>query len=323
MLLRNRTLLMMVAAGMIAVVVSPTILAYNGGVSSQDLEYDCGGSCHKAVSTSTITIAASNVTPEPGGHVTLWVNVSGGEASDSPLGVMIVSSTSTSDSQPSVDGWTIVADPGGSTSFNYYEIESYTGSCSFMWELTAPTAVGLHMLYAREMHGDGGMYAKDSAGLPFTVTVYTDDGGDDGGDDDGTDTNIPTIVITSPSNAETVKGNVTVSVFVDSDDPIVSASLSIGRTLVSEKTAPPFEWFIDTTNLTEGGHVFTVSVTDSTGDTVTDEVVVFVDNESEVVSMLEWLVTMLGGTVAIISISGIMIVGALYLRKRMIARRVR
>lgn len=319
--MKKWTLLLTAAIGLAALVASPTILAYNGGAGSQNLEYDCGDSCHDVASTCTITMAASNMTPAPGGSLTLWVNVSGGQASETELGVMVVCATTTSNSQPSADGWTITADPSGTTTYNYYEIESYVSSHSFMWQLAAPATEGIHMLFARVMHGDGGMYAADySAGLMFTVTVYVDDGGDDGGT---VVTNLPSLFITSPSNAAVVKGNLTINANVVSVDSIVSASLKIDGQLVSEKTAAPFTWVIDTTNMTDGGHVIVISVTDSTGDIATKEVAVFVDNESEVVSMLEWLVTMGAGTIAIISISGMLVVLALYIRKRVVSRGAR
>ena len=302
------------------VVLAPSIVAYNNGVGSGDREYDCGGSCHDTVSECSITMGASNFTPEPGGTVTVWVNVSGGEASESPLGVMIVSATSTSNSMPSADGWTILADPSGTTTYNYYEITSYQDSVSLSWDLSAPSALGIHMLFAREMHGDGGIYATDySQGLLFTVTDYTTNGGDDGGDD-GVVVNVPTVIITSPSNSATVSGNITVNANVVSVDEIESATLKIDGAVVSQKTAPPFTWIVDTTNMTEGGHVLVITVTDSTGDTASKEIAVFVDNESELVAMLEWIVTMGAGTVVIICFTAILMVLALYIRKRVMER---
>lgn len=307
-----------------AVVLAPTLEAYNNGVNSSDLEYDCGGSCHDTASTCTIAMAASNLTPAPGGTVTVWVNVSGGEASDSPLGVMLVSATTTSNSQPSADGWTIVADPSGVTTFNYYEVDSYKDSVSFAWQLEAPTVPGIHMLFARELHGNGGVYATDySAGLMFTVTEATDNGDDGGDGGDDTAANIPTLIITSPSNSATVRGEITINANVVSADDITSASLKIDGAVVGELTEAPFTWIIDTTNLTEGGHVIIVTVTDSTGDVVSKEIAVFVDNESELVSMLEWIVTMGAGTVVILCLTMMLIVLALYIRKRTMTRGVR
>ena len=307
-----------------AVVLAPTLEAYNNGVGASDLEYDCGGSCHDTASTCSITMAASNLVPAPGDAVTVWVNVSGGEASDSPLGVMLVSATTTANSLPSADGWTIVADPSGVTTFNYYEVNSYKDSVSLAWQLEAPTVLGIHMLFARELHGNGGVYATDySAGLLFTVTEATDNGDDGGDGGDDTAANIPTLVITSPSNSATVRGEITINANVVSVDDITLASLKIDGAVVGELTEAPFTWFIDTTNLTEGGHVFIVTVTDSTGDVVSKEIAVFVDNESELVSMLGWIVTMGAGTVVIFCLTMMLIVLALYIRKRVTTRGVR
>jgi len=270
-------------------------------------------------------MAASNLTPSPGDTLTVWVNISGGEASDSPLGVMLVSATTTSNSLPSDDGWTITADPSGVSTYNYYEVSSYEDSVSFAWVLEAPTSLGIHMLFAREMHGNGGIYATDfSTGLVFTVTDYTSgdgDGDDDNGD--GTVPTLPTIIITSPSNSATVKGNMTVNANVVPLADVASASLTIDGTLISTLTEAPFTWIVDTTDLAEGGHVLVVSVVDSGGNTASKEIAVFVDNESELIAMLEWIVTMGAGAVAIICITMMLVVLALYIRKRTVTRRSR
>ncbi len=323
--LRKGSLLVVVfGLAIVGTVFAPNLIAYNNGVDSSDREYDCGGSCHDTVGTCSVTMSTSNATPEPGGTVTVWVNVSGGEASDSPLGVMIVCATTTSNSMPSADGWTILSDPSGTTTYNYYEVLSYEDSASLAWQLSAPDTLGIHVLFAREMHGNGGIYATDySSGLIFTVTDYSGGNGDDGSDDGTTVVHVPTIVITSPSNSATVSGNMTVNANILSVDDIESATLKVDGTIVSELTAPPFSWTIDTTNMSEGGHVLVVSATDSTGDTVSKEIAVFVDNESELVSMLEWIVTMGAGTVAIISFTVILIVLALYIRKRVMERRLK
>lgn len=306
-----------------AIVMVPGMDANPGGVDSDNLEYDCGGSCHDAASSSVVTMSATNVTPAAGGTVTVTVGVSGGEAEGDPLGVMIVSATTYTNSQPSADGWTILADPSGSTTYNYYEIESYTGSVSMSWDLSAPSALGVHVLFAREMHGGAGTYANDySAGLVFTVTDYS--GGDDGGEDPGdTTTYLPTVVITSPSNSATVSGNLTINANIVSVDDIVSATLKVDGAVIGELTAAPFSWTVDTTNMSEGGHIIVVTAVDSTGDSVSKEIAVFVDNESELVSMLEWVVTIGAGAVIIVCVVGIMVVVALYIRKRVVERRSR
>lgn len=312
------------AVALVAIVLAPGLGAYNGGVDSSELDYDCGGSCHDDPSSCIVSMSATNMTPAPGSTVTVTVDISGGEASGNELGVMIVSATTTSNSLPSDDGWTMLSCPDGSTTNNYYEVETYSGSLTASWELSAPATLGIHMLFARVMHGGGGMYAIDySDGLMFTVTDYSG-GGDDGGDD-GTTSSVPSIVITAPSNSATVRLDMTVNVNVvaSSGDPVVSVTLKIDGSILGELTAAPYSWVVDTTNLTEGGHVLVVTAVDSTGDSVSKEIAVFVDNESEMISMLEWIVTMGAGAVAIICIVGIMIVLALLIRKRVVDRRSR
>lgn len=292
-----------------------------GGVGSQDLEYDCGtDTCHDALSSCTITMSASNSTPAPGGDVTVWVNISGGQVSGDILGVMIVSATTPTGSLPSDAGWTILYDPSGVDQFNYYEISSYSVSASLEWQLTAPSTLGVYTLFARVMHGGDGIFSVDySQGLIVTVTDYSGEGGVTPTD------SVPTLLITSPSNSATVKGNLTIiaNVIAPTDDPIASATLTIDEVLVGQLTAAPWEWVVDTTNMTEGGHRLKVTVVDSTGDTVSKEIAVFVDNESEMISMLEWMVTMGAGAVIIACVCGIMIVLALLIRKKVVERRSR
>ncbi|UCE80860.1 MAG: hypothetical protein JSV94_06910 [Methanobacteriota archaeon] len=328
--MRKRSLLILVSAlALSAIVVAPGIDAYNNGVGSSDLEYDCGGSCHNEASTCTITMSASNETPSPGDTITVCVEVSGGEASGSPLGVQIVSCTTTSNSLPSDDGWTIISDPSGTTTYNYYEVDSYQGSLAISWQLSAPSTTGWYILYAREFHGDGGVYATDySAGLAITVTDWSNGGepptnGEEPPTNGEEPVNVPVVLITSPSNSATVEGNITVNANVISVDAITCAILKIDGEVVSEKTEPPFTWTVDTTNLTEGGHVLLVTVVDSTGDKVDKEIAVFVDNESELVPMFGWILTMAAGTIVIITGTAMLIVLALYLRKRTMERRSR
>jgi hypothetical protein len=320
---KGNWLITIATAALIVVVLAPASGAFNGGVGTSDKEYGCGDNCHDDPSTCTIAMSATNTTPAPGDTVTVTVDVSGGQASGNELGVMIASATTTTNSLPSDGGWTIISDPAG-TAYNYYEVDSYTGSLSASWDLSAPTELGIHMLFARVLHGgDGPCVADYSGGLMFTVTDYT--GGGDGGDDNGTATTVPTIVITAPSNSATVKSDMTVNVNVIAtvDDPVVSITLKIDGDVFGELTSAPYSWVVDTKSLTEGGHVLVVTAVDSTGDSVSKEIAVFVDNESEMVSMLEWIVTMGAGTVAIICIVGIMIVTALYIRKRVVDRRSR
>lgn len=311
---RRNLLILLVGLALAAIALAPVSGAYSGGVDSGTEEYGCTGGCHGTASTAVVTTAASDLSPTPGGEVKIWVNVSGGEASGSQLGVMIVSDTTSTGSLPSDDGWTILEDTTGGT-YNYNEIESYPGSASFSWRLSAPATVGPYTLYAKVVNGGGGTYSVTTPGIAFTVSEEAVDGD---GDDVGTD--VPTLTITYPSNAATVRGNITIKASVVSVDEITSATLRIDGTVMGELTSPPFEWTVNTTSLSEGGHVIVVTVEDATGDKVSKEIGVFVDNENELISTLEWVVTMGAGVVAIVCASGMAIILALYVRRRIVER---
>jgi hypothetical protein len=139
------------------------IEAFNNGHTQNDnIEWDCGGSCHSDPSTSVLTIEASKTTVTPGELIDIYTNVTGAEASATPLGIMIVRSQTITNSQPSVDGWVIINDPSMSGSFNYYEAPSVTAAVSWVWQFQAPVTPGSYNLYAHQHHGNGGRFDVDS-----------------------------------------------------------------------------------------------------------------------------------------------------------------
>jgi hypothetical protein len=151
------------------------IVGFNNGAGSFDREYDCGGSCHIDPSVATVSMSASKLNPNPGETITVTVTVLGAEASSSPLGVFLVRSATLTNSMPSVDGWVILSDPSGTTTFNYYEEPSVTGGVVWTWTLQAPLAGGTYNLLAREHHGNPGgndrFFSEDLVGLTFTITA--------------------------------------------------------------------------------------------------------------------------------------------------------
>jgi hypothetical protein len=147
------------------------IEAFNNGHTQNDnIEWDCGGSCHSDPSTSVLTIEASKTTVTPGELIDIYTNVTGAEASATPLGIMIVRSQTITNSQPSVDGWVIINDPSMSGSFNYYEAPSVTAAVSWVWQFQAPVTPGSYNLYAHQHHGNGGRFDVDSNQLVITVS---------------------------------------------------------------------------------------------------------------------------------------------------------
>ncbi len=158
------------------VLVSVGIEGWNGGAGSQDIDYFCGtGQCHNDPSVATVSMSASTLNPNPGETITVTVTVSGAEALNSELGVFLVRSATLTNSMPSVDGWVILSDPSGTTTFNYYEEIVATGDVVWTWTLQAPMAGGTYHLYAREHHGNPAgnsrFFAEDLVGLTFTIVA--------------------------------------------------------------------------------------------------------------------------------------------------------
>jgi hypothetical protein len=285
------------------VVASPSMTAFRGGVVDSNQQYGCSTGCHTVKSGSVLTMWTSDPTPEPGGTVTVIVNVTGGEASASPLGVQLVSALTKSTSLPSNAGWTIVTDSTGVTAYNYNEISAYTGSASLTWTLSAPNSPGVYTLFAREIHGKGDTYYNDfSGGLSFVVGGVTP--------------GVLTVFITSPSSGSEVSGTISVAASILPVDNIAYANLSVDGILVGTKTAEPFTWTLDTKQYTDGAHVFTVTATNETGGQGSKEIAVTVNNAAADETMLSWVWTIAAGSILIISLLGVFVVVALMIRKR-------
>lgn len=296
----------------VAMAFAPTGLAYTGGVETANLRYDCGGSCHTTPSASTVEMWASCLYPEPDEVVTVCVNVTGAEAIGGRLGVMLVASMDPDRSMPSADNWTIISDPSGITSFNYYQIEIYTGEASLEWVLRAPSTTGMHILYAREMHGTGGLYSNDyAAGIVFTIGETTEH------------ECTPSVFVTSPTGGDKVYGDVTVCANIQSTQQLRYCLLKIDGQLVENVTDGPYAWTIDTTSMEDGTHVVNVTAVDADGHTGSFEFVIEVNNEGEHALFISWIATMASGSLLLAAVSGLAIMGALYYRSRGCCRKVR
>lgn len=303
---RSHVALFLVAVLIAVAVLSPTMTATPTGDSNE--QYGCSTGCHTVKSSSVITMTSSTTTPTPGGTVTVTINVSGGEASSTPLGVMILSTLATSGSLPSDAGWTIVSDPTGATAYNYHEITTYTGSVSWTWTLTAPTSEGIYALYAREIHGNGEAYSLDySTGVAFSVG------------NPGTPGQI-SLVITSPLANSNVSDSITVAAAMIPSSDISYAILSIDGVQVDNKTEAPFSWTIDTRLYADGTHAINVTATNATGAHGYDEISVTVNNAGEEEKLLDWMWTMAAGSLLIIAIISSLIVAALLIRKNLMEK---
>ena len=141
-----------------------------GGAVNGNQEYSCGSACHNVQSVSNVVLSSSYQTLSPGDTITVSVRVTGAETDSTPLGVFLVTSLSSEMSQPRDEGWEILSDPGGSTSYNYYLKDAVYGGGAWTWTLKAPENPGTYYLYAREHHGNGQKYWQENTnGLKFDV----------------------------------------------------------------------------------------------------------------------------------------------------------
>jgi Bacterial Ig domain len=302
---KSHVFLILIALTTAMVVASPGISGFKGGVSDSNQQYGCSTGCHTVQSDSVITMNASATEIEPGATVSVTVTVTGGEASATPLGVLIISALTSSSSLPSDAGWTITSDPSGSTAYNYHEDQSYTGSVTMTWTMTAPTAPGVYTLYAREVHGNGERYKNDySGGIAFIVgTIQPGE---------------LAVYITSPTVGSEVSGTINVAATMVPSDNILYAILSVDGNEVDNKTAPPFTWALDTTQYTDGAHVVKVTAVNSTGVTGEKEIAITVNNAAAGESILSWAWTMAAGALLIIALLSMFVVIALMIRRRVV-----
>lgn len=291
------------------VVASPNLAAYRGGVADSNQQYGCSTECHTVKSSSVITMWASNATPAPGASVTVIVNVTGGEASASPLGIMIISALARSSSLPSDAGWTIVTDPTGVTAYDYHEESAYVGSVSMTWTLNAPNSPGVYTLFAREIHGKTDTYYNDfSAGIAFVVGSATP--------------GVLTVFITSPISGTEISGTITVGASILPVENISYATLSVDGNLVDNKSSAPFSWSLDTKQYSDGAHVLKVIAVNSTGGVGTEEIAVTINNAAPEKTLLSWVWTMAAGSILIVAMLALMMVVALLIRRRVMKGKV-
>ncbi len=88
------------------------------------------------------------------------------------------------------------------------------------------------------------------------------------------DTTPPTVSLTSPVEAATISGTVTVSTTAADNIGIAGVTLLVdGATVGAEDTAAPYEFSLDTTTLTNGAHTTAARARDAAGNQTTSAVV--------------------------------------------------
>ncbi len=236
-----------------AVVLTTPILAHSGGEGAGNQEIGCAGTSKHTTGSAVVTMAGSPMSPTPGQQVTVWVNVTGGATVGRLYGVMIISALSGS-SLPSVDSWTIVSDPSGTATNNYYERAATAGQNSFMWTLTAPASGG-HTLYSKAYYSGAG----SSSATIFTQGITFNVGGI-GGSQGNT-----SVTITNPIPGISVVGTVSINANPVNTAGISYAVLRIDGVIISNLTAAPYEWTWNTAQYSDGLHTINITAAGADG----------------------------------------------------------
>ncbi len=145
-----------------------------GGVDDDDPQDYGGCGCHSTTGSGTITMWAESLELAPGQEVRVSINVTGAELSDAKIvGVFLLRDLTGSDDDPTLDGWTIMADPNGGQEHYVEQVaQDVATELPFPWTLKAPTQVGEYRLVTMIDHGGGkGYKGTDPTGLRFNVTL--------------------------------------------------------------------------------------------------------------------------------------------------------
>ena len=88
----------------------------------------------------------------------------------------------------------------------------------------------------------------------------------------------PSISITSPANNATVSSTIQLTINATSSVGIASVELSCDSTALSTDTTAPYLFSVNTTQLANGTHQFTATVTDTSGQTSQADLTLHVQN---------------------------------------------
>ena len=304
---RRPYLLALAAVAFVVTLLLTPVTGWAGGGGNSNFQAgDC--SCHGAVSSAVVSMTASKTILAPGEQVVVTVTVTGGEAENNPLGVMIVSKLSGGNTMPTDYGWVIVSDTW-STQYNYNEITAYKGSAEFVWTLEAPEKPGVYSLYARmENSAKGVAYYKDySAGMAFTVQ-------------DGSSSNDAStfLSILTPVNGTTLSGSVTIDATVAASEAvdITSANLEIDGSVVDSTNGSSYTWTVDTSDLQDGEHKIKVTAITTSGETVSKEVDVTVINQAALIAPIQQFELTLADIGFLTVVGFIFAIGIMELRRK-------
>jgi len=92
------------------------------------------------------------------------------------------------------------------------------------------------------------------------------------------DTTPPTVSITSPANGQVITNTVNVQATAADDSGVTSVTLSIDQNAIGTVTAAPYSFSWDTTTVSDGVHVVTVTAADAAGNTASASLNVTIRN---------------------------------------------
>jgi 1A family penicillin-binding protein len=95
---------------------------------------------------------------------------------------------------------------------------------------------------------------------------------------DGSYSRIPTITITSPANGVTVKGQITISVSIDSQHDVKEVTYYLNDSQIGSSSSKPFSLSIDTKKYSQGSQTLSARMQDSNGVTARSNITINISN---------------------------------------------
>ncbi len=265
----------LVAISVIIVLASIAMPVVSHGSFSGNQQYGGCNSCHATVSSMSVTFESSPSasTPiAPGSTVTVWVNVSGSVSGANAVGALISSTTASSGSLPTQNGWTIVTDPSGTSStYNYYKNGAYVSGAQFRWVLTAPATAGAHPLYAKILHSGSTEYYRSAGPLSYNVQAAV--------------ISPPSVQIAAPTNGQVLTGTVpvTATAIPASGQSIAYVQFKLDGVQFANLTTAPYTASLVTTGHVDGSHTINVTAADGGGRRGYQQITTFFNNSGTVI----------------------------------------
>ena len=153
---------------------APAIMGNPGGVDSDDPEDYGGCGCHGSQGSGEITMDADTLVLKPQQEVMVTVEVTNSQLGDERLiGVFLLRSLTGNGDSPTLDGWTLLADPNGGQEHYVEQVAQDSDTpLEFQWVLEAPAQVGQYQLVTMIDHGGGkGYKGTNDTGLTFVVEI--------------------------------------------------------------------------------------------------------------------------------------------------------